>query len=62
MKSFVPKDSSGIPLSDRKTGGRNGERNFHKEKRSKQTHASAIDPDAKLFRKGAMARKAAFAS
>jgi hypothetical protein len=52
MKSYVPKDSSGIPLPDRKIGDRNGERNFHKEKRSNQTHASTTDPDAKLLCKG----------
>jgi transposase len=48
MKSFVPKDGSGEPPS----GGRNGERNFRKEKRSNETHASTTDPDAQLFRKG----------
>lgn len=48
MKSFRPKDGSGSPPS----GGRNGERNFHKEKRSNETHASTTDPDARLFRKG----------
>jgi len=48
MKSFRPKDGSGAPPA----GGRNGERNFHKEKRSNETHASATDPDARLFRKG----------
>jgi transposase len=47
MKSFVPKDGSGKPP----TGGRNGERNFRKEKRSNETHASTTDPDAQLFRK-----------
>lgn len=47
MKSFVPKDGSGDPPSP----GRNGERNFHKEKRSNETHASTTDPDARLFRK-----------
>ena len=48
MKSFVPKDGSGEPPS----GGRNGERNFRKERRSNQTHTSTTDPDAQLFRKG----------
>lgn len=48
MKSFVAKDGSGEPPS----GGRNGERNFRREKRSNETHASATDPDARLFRKG----------
>jgi transposase len=48
MKSFRPKDGSGEPP----TGGRNGERNFRREKRSNKTHASTTDPDAKLYRKG----------
>ena len=48
MKSFRPKDGSGEPPE----GGRNGERNFHKEKRSNETHASTTDPDARLYRKG----------
>lgn len=48
MKSFVPKDGSGKPPST----GRNGERDFHKEKRSNETHGSTTDPDARLFRKG----------
>ena len=32
--------------------GRNGERDFHGEKRSNDTHASTTDPEAKLYRKG----------
>jgi len=47
MKSFRPKDGSGEPPSP----GRNGERNFHNEKRSNDTHASSSDPDARLYRK-----------
>lgn len=47
MKSFRPKDGSGEPQGP----GRNGERSFHKEKRSNETHASTTDPDAKLYRK-----------
>jgi transposase len=47
MKSFRPKDGSGEPP----TPGRNGERDFHKEKRSNETHASTTDPDARLYRK-----------
>jgi transposase len=47
MKSFRPKDGSGEPPSP----GRNGERNFHNEKRSNDTHASITDPDARLYRK-----------
>src|ERR1700739_1412985 len=57
MKSFRPKslpsgndpgDGSGEPPA----AGRNGERDFHGEKRSNQTHASTSDPDARLYRKG----------
>lgn len=48
MKSFQPKDGSGEPPP----AGRNGERNFRKEKRSNDTHVSTTDPDAQLFRKG----------
>jgi transposase len=47
MKSFRPKDGSGEPPGP----GRNGERNFHNEKRSNDTHASTTDPDARLYRK-----------
>jgi len=47
MKSFRPKDGSGDPPGP----GRNGERNFRKEKRSNKTHASTTDPDARLYRK-----------
>src|SRR5579863_9652249 len=48
MKSFRPKDGSGKPPGS----GRNGERDFHGEKRSNETHASTTDPDARLYRKG----------
>src|SRR5258705_107707 len=48
MKSFRPKDGSGEPPAP----GRNGERDFHGEKRSNETHASVTDPDARLYRKG----------
>lgn len=47
MKSFRPKDGSGAPPGP----GRNGERDFHGEKRSNETHASTTDPDARLARK-----------
>lgn len=47
MKSFRPKDGSGEPPAP----GRNGDRNFHKERRSNETHASTTDPDARLYRK-----------
>jgi transposase len=50
MKSFRPHDGSDEePPAD---GGRNGEADFHGEKRSNQTHASTTDPDARLYRKG----------
>lgn len=48
LKSFRAKDGSDEPPSP----GRNGERNFHGEKRANDTHESKTDPDAKLFRKG----------
>jgi hypothetical protein len=48
MKSFRPKDGSGEPPAP----GRNGERDFHGEKRSNETHVSTSDPDARLYRKG----------
>jgi IS5 family transposase len=47
MKSFQGKDGGGDPP----TPGRNGERNFHGEKRCNETHASTTDPEARLFRK-----------
>jgi transposase len=57
MKSFKPKDGSGEPPSP----GRNGERDFHGEKRSNETHASTTDKDARLYRKGqGQAAKMAF--
>jgi hypothetical protein len=40
MKSFRPKDGSGEPPSP----GRNGERDFHGEKRSNETHARSPIP------------------
>jgi IS5 family transposase len=48
LKSFRAKDGSDEPPSP----GRNGERNFHNEKRTNDTHVSTTDPDAKLYRKG----------
>jgi Transposase domain (DUF772) len=48
MKSFRPKDGSRAPPAP----GRNGERDFHGEKRSNETHASTTDRDARLYRKG----------
>jgi transposase len=48
MKSFRPKDGSGPPPD----AGRNGEQDFHGQRRSNETHASTTDPDARLYRKG----------
>ena len=57
MKSFRPKDGGGDPPGP----GRNGERDYHGEKRSNETHASTTDPETRLFRKGkGQAAKLAF--
>jgi transposase len=48
MKSFKAKDGS----SDPPGSGRNGERDFHGEKRSNATHSSSTDLEAQLYRKG----------
>lgn len=50
LKSFRPRDGSDDPPSGQ---GRNPERDFHRERRSNETHASTTDPEAKLMRKGA---------
>jgi len=50
MKSVKPKDGSGTPPAE--GGGRNQEADFHGDRRSNETHASATDPDARLYRKG----------
>ena len=44
MKSFRRRDGQDEPP----TSGRNGERNFRKDKRSNETHASTTDPEARL--------------
>jgi len=48
LKSVRAKDGNDEPPSP----GRNGERDFHGETRSNDTHASTTDPEAKLYRKG----------
>src|SRR3977135_2408954 len=48
LKSFRAKDGSDDPPSP----GRNGERDFHGEKRATETHETTTDPEAKLYRKG----------
>ena len=51
MKSFRPKDGSGSPPDLERMGpGSNGERDFHGEKRSNETHVSTTDPDARLYK------------
>jgi len=48
LKSFRPKDGSGLP-----TGGeKNPEVDFHGEKRTNDTHRSTTDPETMLARKG----------
>jgi len=49
IKSFRKKDGGD---DDGPGRGRNGERNFHREKRSNETHQSTTDPEARLYRKG----------
>ncbi|MGH9806694.1 MAG: IS5 family transposase [Terriglobia bacterium] len=49
IKSFRRKDGGD---DDSQGPGRNAERNFHKEKRSNETHRSTTDPDARLYKKG----------
>ncbi len=48
MKSFRPKDGGGGTPGP----GRNGERDFHGETRSNESHESTTDPEARLYRKG----------
>jgi transposase len=49
IKSFRRKDGGD---NDSSGPGRNAERDFHKEKRSNETHRSTTDPDARLYKKG----------
>lgn len=49
QKSYRRKDDDSEPPTD---GGRNGEANFHGEKRSNATHESKTDGDARMARKG----------
>ena len=48
IKSFRRRDGD----DDGPGPGRNAERNFHKEKRSNETHRSTTDPEARLYKKG----------
>ena len=49
IKSFRRKDGGD---NDSQGPGRNAERDFHKERRSNETHQSTTDPQARLYRKG----------
>lgn len=49
LKSVRKKDGSDEPPAG---GGRNPDRDFHGQQRKNDTHASATDPEAQLFRKG----------
>lgn len=49
IKSFRRKDGND---NDDQGPGRNAERDFHREKRSNETHRSTTDPDARLYKKG----------
>jgi transposase len=49
MKSVKPRDDTDEPPAG---GGRNGEADFHGQKRSNATHGSTTDPDARLYKKG----------
>ena len=48
MKSFRRRTAR----DDHRGPGRNGERDFHGEKRSNDTHVSTTDPEAQLYKKG----------
>ena len=48
IKSFRREDGDD---NDAAGTGRNAERNFHKEKRSNETHRSLTDPEARLYKK-----------
>ena len=61
MMSVKPIESGKRPDDEPPSTGRNAETNFHGETRTNATHASTIDPEAKLYRKGAgMEAKLAF--
>jgi transposase len=50
LKSFRPKDQE--PPDSPGKGSRNPEVDFHREKRTNDTHASTTDPEARLCKKG----------
>ncbi len=49
-KSYRPRDEQ--PPDDARRGGRNRPRDFKGERRSRDTHESTTDPEARLYRKG----------
>ena len=49
-KSYRPRDER--PPDDGQHGGRNQPRDFKGERRSRETHESTTDPEARLYRKG----------
>jgi len=51
QKSFQVKKEGGTPNPSSSAGGSNPTINFHKQKRSNQTHQSKTDPSARLFKK-----------
>ena len=53
IKSFRRKDGGD---NDATGSGRNAERNFHKEKRSNETHRSTTDPEARLYRRATVSQ------
>jgi transposase len=48
IKSFRRRDGQDEPPSS----GRNGERDFHRQKPANETHASTTDPEARLYKRG----------
>ena len=56
IKSFRRKDGGD---NDSTGPGRNAERDFHKEKRSNETHRSMTDPEARLYKRRGRAAGAA---
>jgi hypothetical protein len=58
VKSFRPKDGSG----EQPAPGRNGERDFHGEKRANATHASTTDPRGAALPQGQRQGSESYAS
>ena len=56
LKSYRPRDGQDPPAG----GGRNPEVDFRGQRRSRETHVSATDPEALLMKKGRQAAKLSF--